>query len=83
MIVYTYTCNDGVTRTRCAQHVAEHGPYAPHRTKSMTVKSEGACVACGYGGGLGWKVLRGWVGPIKDEGVLEDGKDGDGEEGEK
>ena len=61
MIVCTYTCNDGVTRTRCAQHVPEHGPYAPHRTKSMTVRSEGACVACGHGDGMGWKSLGGGV----------------------
>ncbi len=66
MIVYTYTCNDGVTRTRCAQHVPEHGPYAPHRSKSMTVRGEGVCVACGA---AGWKALG--------SGVV-DGEEGEG-----
>ena len=43
---YTYTCNDGITRTRCAAHIPAHGPYAPHKSKHHTVPTTKTCIAC-------------------------------------
>lgn len=29
ILMYTYLCNDGVWRTRCAHHIAKNSPLAP------------------------------------------------------
>ncbi len=47
-IIATYTCNDGVTRTRCIEHIEPTGPYAPipGGIYLRERRSRRACVIC-------------------------------------
>jgi hypothetical protein len=51
MKIYTYRCADGVTRTRCRQHIAGEGGLAPARRNALIIEREGDwenCYACAW-----------------------------------
>lgn len=51
--VHTYRCNDGIVRTRCQEHMAHAGPYAParHVSQLSSIRTDdraAKCIECYY-----------------------------------